>query len=121
MYDDVGNLQYSLANSDNEFLLNNTIVCLPHKKFYYCTCSFMRNVYVFSGEIIKSNHMTEFSTSCLKYDTKSSQWSYIAEMNIARGYAACTVFEGKIVVSGGYSNQLKHMIIMKTNGIVYKI
>ena len=57
----------------------------------------MRSLYIFGGEINQSG-------SCLKYDTKTSQWSYIAEINIHQRYAACTVFEGKIVVSSGIYN-----------------
>ena len=57
----------------------------------------MRSLYIFGGEINQSG-------SCLKYDTKTSQWSYIAKIKTARVNAACTVFEGKIVVSGGNYN-----------------
>ena len=31
-------------------------------------------------------------------------WKKIADLNVARNSAACTVFEGKIVVSGGDNN-----------------
>ena len=35
------------------------------------------------------------------YDKQSDNWSYVAVMTEGREYAACTVFQGKIVVSGG--------------------
>ena len=38
--------------------------------------------------------------SCLKYAVKHDKCSYIANMNDRR-VAACTVFEGRIVVTGG--------------------
>ena len=79
VYDNVDNLRNCLAklfgNSNDELSRKNTFVCLPHKRFYYCTCSFMRNIYVFSGYVVQSNCITEISNSCLKYDTKPSQWS----------------------------------------------
>ena len=77
VYDNVDNLRNSPAklfrNYDDEFSLKNTIVSLPHKRYNYCTCSFMRNVYVFSGSVIQSNNNTEISNSCLKYDTKTNE------------------------------------------------
>ena len=43
----------------------------------------------------------ECQTCCLKYSIKTKQWTYIANMNKYRYNAACTLLEGKIVVSGG--------------------
>ena len=39
--------------------------------------------------------------SCLQFDTKQNTWKEVARMNHIRLNAACTVFEGRIVVSGG--------------------
>ena len=39
--------------------------------------------------------------TCLKYRIKNSKWNCIKDLNNARSSAACKVFEGKIVVSGG--------------------
>ena len=50
---------------------------------------------------IKSNN--KIISSCYTYDINSDVWSKIADLNVARGFAACTVFEGKIVATGGYS------------------
>ena len=54
----------------------------------FCVTSFMRQLFVFTH-------------SCWKYDVKHNKWSHIARMNDRRTNAGCTVFEGKIVVSGG--------------------
>ena len=40
--------------------------------------------------------------NCYKYDTKRSKWKVTAIMNACRENAACTVFRGKIVLTGGY-------------------
>ena len=37
-------------------------------------------------------------------------WKEVTEMNESRSYASCTVFEGKIVVSGGYNNGLLNTV-----------
>ena len=46
-------------------------------------------------------------SSCLSYDVKRDIWSQIADMNDRRFGAACTVYEGKIVVSGGFSSSVE--------------
>ena len=42
-------------------------------------------------------------SNCYKYSLINGKWKSIASLNISRYSAACTVFEGKIVVSGGYN------------------
>ena len=39
---------------------------------------------------------------CSSYSIKTKRWSKVESMNVARYQAACTVFEGKVVVSGGF-------------------
>ena len=73
------------------------VVQTPDDRSDFNACSFMKNIYVFGG----------FSkTICLKssytYDTKKSKWMLLASMNKFRQFAACTVFKGKIVLTGGY-------------------
>ena len=43
-------------------------------------------------------------SSCYTYDIDKSVLRTIANLNVVRCYAACTVFEGKIVVTGGNNN-----------------
>ena len=43
-------------------------------------------------------------SSCLKLEAKDDKWVGVARMNDARSEAACAVFEGKIIVSGGKNN-----------------
>ena len=64
-----------------------TQTCLNDNKF--CLCSFKKNLYVVSGK-----------SFCI-YNFKNNQWIQKAKMNQTRSYAACTVFEGKIFVTGG--------------------
>ena len=108
MYYDVDGFGYFISklfgNSFDGSLPKDKLVCLPDERSEYCACSFMRSLYVFGGNISLSKNNIIKSNSCSKYDTKTSQWSCIAEMKIDRNRVACSVFEGKIVVSGGYSN-----------------
>ena len=57
----------------------------------------MKNVYIFGGFSDKY-----WLRGCYKYDTKTRQWIVRASMNDCRRDATCTVFEGKIVLTGGY-------------------
>ena len=50
----------------------------------------------------KSRHLND--RSCYTYDIIENKRIKIADLNVARRYVACTVFEGKIVVTGGYFN-----------------
>ena len=70
---------------------------LSDKRKYFCICSFKQNLYIVGGE--KSRQSTK---SCFVYHMKCNRWRQIADMNVNRENAACTVYEGKIVVSGGY-------------------
>ena len=89
MYYDVDNFGYFTSkifgNSFDGSLPKEMVVRLPDKKYNYCACSFMRSLYVFARRNYQSG-------SCLKYDTKTSKWSCIAEMKVNRNCTACTVF-----------------------------
>ena len=76
-----------------------TLILLPGIRFDYSACSFMKKLYVCGGYNGYKQHSLK---CCFKYDTKTSKWTNIADMNNYRYCAACTVFEGKLVVTGGY-------------------
>ena len=73
------------------------------EKSFYCVCSFMGKLYLIGGWRKKN------LSSCHTYDINENTWIEIANLNMARDRAACTVFEGKIVITGGENNwpQLK--------------
>ena len=61
----------------------------------YCACSFTDKVYLM-GEATWDKRST-----CVEFDTKNSTWKEVSGTNDERCDAACTVFEGRIVLSGG--------------------
>ena len=69
---------------------------LPHCDSYYI-CSFMQKLFVISSSISRN------SSKCMFYDTKSNKWCITATMKKYRLSAACTVFEGDIIISGGFA------------------
>ena len=74
----------------------NKKVVLPEKAVIQFACSFMKYLFVYIESLDKYN-----ATYCLMYNIKTLQWTYIANWNSYREQAACVIFEGKIVVSGG--------------------
>ena len=67
----------------------------------FCACSFMSNVYVVGGNTKGSG--LDGTKSCVEFNPKNRTWKEIARMSENRWCAACTVFDGKILVSGGKS------------------
>ena len=65
----------------------------------FCACAFMHNIFIIGG-------MPYYNiNSCLTFGTKDNKWKKVQRMNEARIDAACTVFEGRVVVSGGYNGE----------------
>ena len=46
--------------------------------------------------------MSSNCSNCKFYDKKSNTWCLITAMKLNRSNTACTLFEGKIVVFGGF-------------------
>ena len=87
-------------SSENE----NTLSPLLDNRSGFCVCSFMQKVYVIGGYIEIQGRIGSSIDSCMCYDIKSDKWTYIASMIKKRKYMSSAVFEGKIVVTGGYSH-----------------
>ena len=62
----------------------------------YCVCSFMDDLFIIGGT--KNDKLTD---SCMKFNTKDCKWHEVARRSETRCSAACAVFEGTVVVSGG--------------------
>ena len=71
-------------------------------KTNFCICSFMRKLYVIGG-YVRNN--SEYFKSCHTYDPIRSKWEKKANLKYTRRNASCTVFEGKIIVTGGFTRR----------------
>ena len=80
-------IMYSFANKRWKKL--PTVI---EEKSAYCVCSFMQKLFLLGDS---DSHLVMF------YDIQTNKWTTIASMIESRVNAACTVFEGKIVLSGG--------------------
>ena len=67
------------------------------KRGGFCACAFIDQIFIIGGY----NATAGCCNSCLRFDTNDNKWKEVAKMKQARALAACAVFEGRIVVSGG--------------------
>ena len=74
-------------------------------RVYFCSCAFMNRAYVFGGRYGEVYDAT-VTSSCFRFDAKYRKWKRIAEMIQPRESAACAVFQGNIVVSGGTNHTM---------------
>ena len=70
----------------------------------YEVCSFMQKVFVISGAGYEEPSLLEKPSWFYNKDT--NKWTSIASIMELREGSACTVFEGKIVVSGGFRKEI---------------
>ena len=84
------------------------------EQFDFSLCSFLGKVYIIGGW---SKTVEKTFSSCSTYDMKSNKWNKIADLNLARYFSACTVFEGKIVVAGG--NNYDHVELKSVEAYDY--
>ena len=72
------------------------------KLYNFCLCSFLESVFIIGGYHGFINGDRIVRRSCVVFDTSTKKWKEVAKMNDCRIHAASTVFEGRVVVSGGY-------------------
>ena len=86
--------KYSIAHNKWE-----TIASMYDHGVNFSLCSFLQDVYVIGGQLKQT-----ITNTCVKFNTFNRKWTKLTGPKNARCYAACTVFEGKVVVSGGMNN-----------------
>ena len=83
----------------------NKVANMCDDRTYFCVCAFMNHLFVVGGlSFLDASHTWISLYSCLKFDAGKNKWKKVAATNAARWKAACAVFQGNIVVSGGIDN-----------------
>ena len=78
----------------------------------FSICSFMNNVYIMSGHSAWPEEIRHiYTATCFKFDTKSLDWKEISRMNNGRIFSASSVFEGRIIVSGGKLRRITNTVV----------
>ena len=75
-----------------------TLCCMYDDREAFCACAFMDDIFIIGG----SKCMAAIDSS-VQLDTKEGKWKDVSRMNETRFNAACAVYEGKVVVSGGFN------------------
>ena len=77
-----------------------------NRKLFFSACSFMDSIFAVGCLELgcKNGIKPEF---CLEFSTRDRTWREIARMEEKRVKAACAVFEGRVVVSGGHYQGLE--------------
>ena len=87
-------------------------LCSLDKRSNFCACGLIDNIFVIGG-----NRNPSLTNSCIQYNTKNNQTNQVARMSEIRGDAACTIFGGKIVVSGGVTRNNRMLLLYSTNSV----
>ena len=86
-----------------------TVAGMRDERADFCACSFMGDIFVFGGNVNSNVEGYWYGTpveinSCVKFNTTDCTWKEVAKMREAKDDASCSVFEGKLVVSGGFAD-----------------
>ena len=75
------------------------------KEKNFCACAFINKMFIFGGYYNGDySDNSSITNTCLQFDVSNKSLIKIAEIKMPRIYAACVVFDGNIIVSGGYDN-----------------
>ena len=66
-----------------------------------CACVFMNEIYLIGGNYIIGSSYDNVTNDCSKFNPKEKKFIEVAKMNSERAFAACSVFQGNIVATGG--------------------
>ena len=88
----------------------------------FCACAFMDKVFVIGGcfytNVDEYGFNVDDLNSCLEFSTKDNKWREVARMNQVRVHAACAVFEGKVVVSGGQGDDFIRLNTVESYDVI---
>ena len=79
----------------------NKVTCMSESRDYFCACAFMNHIFMFGGCHDEKDFYDQVTYSCLNFNTNENKLKEICKMNIERMQAACVVFQGNIIVTGG--------------------
>ena len=82
---------------------------------FFCICAFMDNIFILGGYLPKYDSTIN---TCLQFNTKDNNWKDVAGMNEERRLAACEMFEGSIVVSGGVDNNRNQLNTVESYDVI---
>ena len=83
-------------------------------RIYFCACEFVDKILLLGGYLNIEDYATN---SCLSFNPKTTTWKKVAEMKEPRTEAACVVFQGNVVVSGGIHINRRQLVQLALNTV----
>ena len=82
---------------------------MSEKRFDFSTCAFMNEIVLAGGRAVQNNfenlqNFNPYLLPTLVFNPVDCQWREVAGLNEPRECCSCCVFQGKVVVSGGWIN-----------------
>ena len=90
-----------------------TLKPIHFSQFNNSVCTFMKAIYIVGGSI-EAIYSEYHTNEVYKYEISENEWHQVASLQSKRSEPACTVFEGKIVVSGGIVRTLGDLEILRS-------
>ena len=87
--------------STNEWTVVTNMI---DERLYLCACAFISKIFILGGYFYNNHGGFSTNSSCLEFNTKCDNFKEITRMNEARERAACAVYRGNVVFSGGLDN-----------------
>ena len=87
----------TISNTSSEIADLDEINRLYGNNKEFCICVLLDKIYLIGG----NNNAEGITDKILEFDTKTFRWKKKARMQERREGPACSIFEGRIVVSGG--------------------
>ena len=78
------------------------IAKMHQKRRYFCVASLMDSVYILGGCTEKNPERPKGFNTCFEFCTKKFAFKRRADMSGTRFLSACSAFQGRVVVSGGW-------------------
>ena len=101
-YDNANNLVKSVERYSPLTNTWNVLTNMFDNRDRFCACAFMNKIFIFGGSFYnKKENRLLTTSSCLEFDRIKLSFEEKTRMNEVRRYAACVVFQGSVVVSGG--------------------
>ena len=79
----------------------------PQHREKYCHCAFTDSIFIMGG--FNNMNPNDHTDVCIEINVVDKSWRQVARMSQSKLASACTVFQGKVVVSGGI-NQTPHAL-----------
>ena len=104
--DKITRTQYFFIYKYTPFLKTWKVLLLqegPQYREKYCHCAFMDSIFIMGGYF--NMNVDDHTDACIEMNVVDESCREVARMNQSKLASACAVFQGKVVVSGGFQGE----------------